>query len=404
MTVLLLTLSFCWNVRCELVFLVVLISSWAACANLSIKSCADIPLRSGEKLPTKLPTITNTFRRSAQLAIGNQPSKNNKDPTGSTINAQPSTSTLATKYQPRERKDGEGNRTSGPNENIKYKLSRENKTIWDLYAEWYIGLNGKLPIKKLIEEYGWRRWKVSEDSHFFPTRRIIIDYIEMEVDRGIRLGRFKNPDQPREDIRKILVSDLEKFRINNVLTLNSLSLFFRYMTKKGREICIFEDFKNWNVRLMSEEEKTKSCKRSHLPAALASGDNSAIGSQGFKGIKNLPIESIPANKSKSMDDVNNPAEQHTSVDIVGKTDLSNGSSTLIGVRDSIAKDKTPTSPVETEGKTPTSLIENEDILEDGQNKSTRIDTNEEEPLKPSNAEVRTELETGSKNATTSNDD
>lgn len=365
---------------------------------------ADIPLRSGEKLPTKLPTITNTFRRSAQLAIGNQPSKNNKDPTGSTINAQPSTSTLATKYQPRERKDGEGNRTSGPNENIKYKLSRENKTIWDLYAEWYIGLNGKLPIKKLIEEYGWRRWKVSEDSHFFPTRRIIIDYIEMEVDRGIRLGRFKNPDQPREDIRKILVSDLEKFRINNVLTLNSLSLFFRYMTKKGREICIFEDFKNWNVRLMSEEEKTKSCKRSHLPAALASGDNSAIGSQGFKGIKNLPIESIPANKSKSMDDVNNPAEQHTSVDIVGKTDLSNGSSTLIGVRDSIAKDKTPTSPVETEGKTPTSLIENEDILEDGQNKSTRIDTNEEEPLKPSNAEVRTELETGSKNATTSNDD
>ncbi|CAI4053368.1 transcription regulator GCR1 SKDI_16G1980 [Saccharomyces kudriavzevii IFO 1802] len=152
---------------------------------------------------------------------------------------------------------------AGPNEAIKYKLSRENKTIWDLYAEWYIGLNGKSSIKKLIENYGWRRWKVSEDSHFFPTRRIIMDYIETECDRGIKLGRFTNPQQPREDIRKILVGDLEKFRINNGLTLNSLSLYFRNLTKNNKEICIFENFKNWNVRSMTEEEKLKYCKRQH---------------------------------------------------------------------------------------------------------------------------------------------
>lgn len=151
----------------------------------------------------------------------------------------------------------------GPNEAIKYKLSRENKTIWDLYAEWYIGLNGKSSIKKLIETYGWRRWKVSEDSHFFPTRRIIMDYIETECDRGIKLGRFTNPQQPREDIRKILVGDLEKFRINNGLTLNSLSLYFRNLTKNNKEICIFENFKNWNVRSMTEDEKLKYCKRQH---------------------------------------------------------------------------------------------------------------------------------------------
>ncbi|CAI4036803.1 hypothetical protein SMKI_16G1010 [Saccharomyces mikatae IFO 1815] len=155
------------------------------------------------------------------------------------------------------------NAKAGPNEAIKYKLSRENKTIWDLYAEWYIGLNGKSSIKKLIENYGWRRWKVSEDSHFFPTRRIIMDYIETECDRGIKLGRFTNPQQPREDIRKILVGDLEKFRINNGLTLNSLSLYFRNLTKNNKEICIFENFKNWNVRSMTEEEKLKYCKRQH---------------------------------------------------------------------------------------------------------------------------------------------
>lgn len=170
----------------------------------------------------------------------------------------------------------------GPNRHIKYKLSRENKTIWDLYTEWYIGLNGKPSIKNLIENYGWRRWKVSDDSHFFPTRRIIMDYIETECDRGIKLGRFTNPDQPREDIRKILVGDLEKFRINNGLTLNSLSMYFKNLTKENKEICIFENFKNWSVRGMTEEDKTKYCKRQHItlknaPSERSPADESAYG-------------------------------------------------------------------------------------------------------------------------------
>ncbi|GAV48749.1 hypothetical protein ZYGR_0N01530 [Zygosaccharomyces rouxii] len=156
----------------------------------------------------------------------------------------------------------------GPNRHIKYKLSRDNKTIWDLYTEWYIGLNGQSSIKSLIETYGLRRWKVSDDSHFFPTRRIIMDYIEMECDRGIKLGRFTNPDQPREDIRKIIVGDLEKFRINNGLTLNSLSMYFKNLTRENKEICIFENFKNWSVRAMTEEEKNKHCKRQHTKETL----------------------------------------------------------------------------------------------------------------------------------------
>ncbi|SMN21212.1 similar to Saccharomyces cerevisiae YPL075W GCR1 Transcriptional activator of genes involved in glycolysis [Maudiozyma saulgeensis] len=246
-----------------------------------------------DELPTRLPTITNTFRKSAQLTIGSPPNSLIRERQSATI-SQPTLKPQGPKINAiKDKKDTEIAKTGGPNESIKYKLSRDNKTIWDLYAEWYIGLNGKQSIKKLIEEYGWRRWKVSEDSHFFPTRRIIIDYIEMEVDRGIRLGRFKNPDQPREDIRKILVSDLEKFRINNVLTLNSLSLYFRYMTKRGQEICIFQDFKNWNVRIMTEEEKTKSCRRSHLPAALNNIDsnlNSNTSSAKSEKVKNLLAE------------------------------------------------------------------------------------------------------------------
>lgn len=161
----------------------------------------------------------------------------------------------------------------GPNDNIKYKLSRDNKTVWDLYTEWYIGFNGKLSIKKLIENYGWRRWKVSEDSHFFPTRRVIMDYIETEVDRGVKYGRFMNVDESRDDIRRIIVGDLEKFRIDNGLTLNSLSLYFRNLTKNNKEICIFEDFKSWKIRLMSEDEKIKYCKRQYTTTLSTISDD-----------------------------------------------------------------------------------------------------------------------------------
>lgn len=176
-------------------------------------------------------------------------------------------------------------KTGGPNENIKYKLSRENKTIWDLYAEWYIGINGKWSIKKLIEEYGWRRWKVSEDSHFFPTRRVIMDYIETECDRGITLGRFTS-NQSREDVRKILVSDLEKFRINNGLTLNSLSLYFRNLIKNNEKICIFKDANSWNIRIMTDDERNKYCKRQNVPAS-GSGSTSLSTSMPANSITNI---------------------------------------------------------------------------------------------------------------------
>ncbi|CCF58245.1 hypothetical protein KAFR_0E00910 [Kazachstania africana CBS 2517] len=183
-----------------------------------------------------------------------------------------------------------------PNENIKYKLSRENKTIWDLYAEWYIGINGKPSIKKLIDMYGWRRWKVTEDSHFFPTRRIIMDYIETECDRGIKLGRFNKLGQPREDTRKIIVSDLEKFRINSGLTLNSLSLYFRRLTRHNKEICIFKDFKNWNVRIMPEEEKLKYCKRKHVPTRSSHSHTSSSSIINIDPERSAKISEIPLHK------------------------------------------------------------------------------------------------------------
>lgn len=187
----------------------------------------------------------------------------NKDDQGSTSNDEKSSSPRSEKETSSKKVLPSGEKV-GPNKHIKYKLSRDNKTVWDLYTEWYVGLNGKPSIKNLIDDYGWRRWKVSEDSHFFPTRRIIMDYIENECDRGIKLGRFTNPEQSRDEIRKVLVADLEKFRINSGLTLNSISVYFKNLTKENKEICIFSDFDNWTVRAMTEEEKAKYCKRQHI--------------------------------------------------------------------------------------------------------------------------------------------
>ncbi|AET40893.1 transcription regulator GCR1 Ecym_7037 [Eremothecium cymbalariae DBVPG len=147
-----------------------------------------------------------------------------------------------------------------PNESIKYKLSRENKTIWDLYTEWYIGLNGKPSIKSLIERYGWRRWKVSDDSHFFPTRRIIINYIEKECDRGFTLGKYPSTME-RNVAKKLVVKDLENFRVNNGLTLNSISLYFRNLTRESREICIYNNFEDWSLLVIPDKEKNRYCKR-----------------------------------------------------------------------------------------------------------------------------------------------
>ncbi|BAO38380.1 glycolytic genes transcriptional activator GCR1 [Kluyveromyces marxianus DMKU3-1042] len=174
------------------------------------------------------------------------------------------------------RRNSKNKRSGNPNRDIKYKLSRDNKTIWDLYNEWYHGLNGKLSIKELIEKYGYRRWKVAEDSHFFPTRRVIIDYIETEIDRSLNLNRFdKNSPliNDRTALRKQIVKDLETFREDNGLTLNSLSLYFRNLTRWGKEICIYNNFNDWSLVTMSDEDKIKFCKRKMLSTKETREDN-----------------------------------------------------------------------------------------------------------------------------------
>ena len=117
-------------------------------------------------------------------------------------------------------------------------------------------------------------------------------YIGTECDRGLKLGRFSN-DQSREDIRKIIASDLEKFRINNSLTLNSLSLYFRNLNKKHKEICIFKDFNTWQTKKMTHVEKTKYSKRKHTSSEVAkeTGNSNKPGNTIIPLITN--VSSIP---------------------------------------------------------------------------------------------------------------
>ncbi|KAL6941629.1 hypothetical protein ACO0RG_002765 [Hanseniaspora osmophila] len=172
------------------------------------------------------------------------------------------------------------------NHDIKYKLCRENKTIHDLYQEWYHGLDdGKKPsIKSLIQQFGWRRWKVMDDSHFFPTRRIIIDYIERETSLGFSNDKFNINLVSREDARKSVADDLESFRVGNALSLNSISLLLKNM-KKNQDFTIYTGSKinlpknepkpepkenseiivgqeGYLLRKLTEDEKNNLCKKS----------------------------------------------------------------------------------------------------------------------------------------------
>ena len=79
------------------------------------------------------------------------------------------------------------------------------------------------------------------------------------------MGRF-SLEQDREEIKKIVAQDLEKFRMSNGLTLNSLSLYFRNLTRENKEICMYDNFQDWSLLLINDDDKNKYCKRQQTNA------------------------------------------------------------------------------------------------------------------------------------------
>jgi uncharacterized protein YqgQ len=191
------------------------------------------------------------------------------------------------------------------NKDIKYRVFRGHKTIFDLCEEWYEGIpkikvlesqgknmengdkdevpifkikgldnydNTKLfhvikkddsdiriqeikteyintkneverleSIKNLIQNYGWRKWKVTGDSHFFPKRRVVIDFIEEELKEGYKNGRFNLHVDDYNESRKVIICDLENFRLVNDLTLNNIAKLLKNVKKLSSKSIVKEE-------------------------------------------------------------------------------------------------------------------------------------------------------------------
>lgn len=220
--------------------------------------------------------------------IGNKKSKINNDMMASTkVNEKKTT------------------KKNAANKDIKYRVFRGHKTIFDLCEEWYEGIpkvkvlegqakaidsgdkdevpifkikgldnydNSKLfrPIKKddsdmriqeikaqyqstkneverlesiknLIQNYGWRKWKVTGDSHFFPKRRVVIDFIEEELKDGYKNGRFNVHVDDYNESRKVIICDLENFRLVNDLTLNNIAKLLKNVKKLSSKSIVKEE-------------------------------------------------------------------------------------------------------------------------------------------------------------------
>lgn len=245
------------------------------------------------------------------------------------------------------------------NENIKYKIYRGHKTIFDVCEEWYVGLprdkalgitsaetnsigsdgnegeskgyNNKylfsvinkadsdnknnailqrfkntrdsIPrlesIQRLIQLYGWRRWKVTGDSHFFPKRRVVIDYIEDETNLGFKLGRFNVHLDTLENCRKFVVWDLEQFRILNDMSLNNVSILLKNVKKlkskkimdgikKEEENGSEEDYANLRRELFGDDENFSI----YSSASGSDGNEVVMAVDGFRPIRKMGIDFI----------------------------------------------------------------------------------------------------------------
>lgn len=214
------------------------------------------------------------------------------------------------------------------NKNIKYRVFRGHKTIFDLCEEWYEGIpkikvlesqnkngdeiengeNDDVPmfkingldnydntklfhvikkddsdarieeikkeynhtknqverlesIKSLIQNYGWRKWKVTGDSHFFPKRRVVVDFIEEELKEGYKNGRFNVHVDDYNESRKVIICDLENFRLVNDLTLNNIAKLLKNVKKLSSKSIVKSEQddgeENTNVETLPESKKLR---------------------------------------------------------------------------------------------------------------------------------------------------
>ena len=69
-----------------------------------------------------------------------------------------------------------------------YRMSRTIQTVRELWEEWHVGIHGNPSIQSLEDSYGCRWRSDNKERVFFSRRKVIIDWIQARVSKGVLLA------------------------------------------------------------------------------------------------------------------------------------------------------------------------------------------------------------------------
>jgi hypothetical protein len=90
-----------------------------------------------------------------------------------------------------------------------YKLSREARTIPDLWREWTVGLAGLPSVEDLDRMYG-ARWRCGNERQYYSTRKVIIEEIRRRAGDAATDGRLREVVMQMEEERLASKVSLDK--------------------------------------------------------------------------------------------------------------------------------------------------------------------------------------------------
>ena len=90
-----------------------------------------------------------------------------------------------------------------------YRLSRDVRTIPDLWKEWTIGLGSLPPIDELDRLYG-SRWRTGNEIQYYSTRKRIVDEIKRRAGNSATTEDYKTVVRGMEEERTHSKASLDK--------------------------------------------------------------------------------------------------------------------------------------------------------------------------------------------------
>ncbi|CCH62643.1 hypothetical protein TBLA_0H03610 [Henningerozyma blattae CBS 6284] len=135
-------------------------------------------------------------------------------------------------------------------DNTTYLKNSFAATIWDVYRDWYIGSSGTLSIKEQLINNNFNINLVKKNVFNFEAKSLLMKYVEMECSNSISNGRFSDSNKTRDEIRKIIVRDVDSFMNLNGMTLETLILHLNNSTRQNTSI--YKDLKTWEVNTLND--------------------------------------------------------------------------------------------------------------------------------------------------------